>query len=83
MICKSFIHEGKPYAVMFETDGKWKGYVHIADGSLRKIGNKDILVSGARWDGTKIVASNDDFMEARGRELIAPATRALRSALWN
>lgn len=82
-ITRTFEHDGRRFEVMYETSGRWKGFVHIFNKQRSRAGNRDVVVSGAKWNGSSIVAAEDDIFDEIGPRLIEPASVALREALSN
>lgn len=80
---------GRPLEVMLDLEGKWRGMVHIYDPSLPKAGNRDMLVSGARYlfeEGRISVNAADDIFTKDVEfavEAIAAAAVEIRRGLAN
>ncbi len=86
---RSVVVRGRPLEVVLDLEGKWRGMVHIYDPALPKSGNRDMLVSGARYhfDEHKIsVNAEDDIFTPDVEfavEAIAVAAVEIRRGLCN
>ena len=54
---------GRQFEVMLETSGRFEGMVHVFDLNKSKVENRDVVLSGARWEMNCLWVHDDDIFE--------------------